>query len=152
MAVKEFNVAVALVFDDRERVLLVRKRNTDHFQLPGGKIERGETATDTVFREVKEEVQLELNKDSLQLIGEANGKAMTDYDAIVRAQVFAGDAEGNATPASEIEELCWYDLNEKPSVRLALVLETQTLPMARDLLANRSRTNVQVSSLKESFQ
>jgi 8-oxo-dGTP pyrophosphatase MutT (NUDIX family) len=45
----------AVVRDERERVLLVRRIDDGNWELPGGRVEVGETATDTLVREVAEE-------------------------------------------------------------------------------------------------
>jgi 8-oxo-dGTP pyrophosphatase MutT (NUDIX family) len=48
-------VVYAVVRDDREQVLLVRRVDDDNWELPGGRVEVGETATGTLVREVAEE-------------------------------------------------------------------------------------------------
>jgi 8-oxo-dGTP pyrophosphatase MutT (NUDIX family) len=48
-------VVYAVVRDGRERVLLVRRIDDDNWELPGGRVEVGETATSTLVREVAEE-------------------------------------------------------------------------------------------------
>jgi 8-oxo-dGTP pyrophosphatase MutT (NUDIX family) len=48
-------VAYAVVRDERARVLLVRRIDDRNWELPGGRVEVGETASATVAREVAEE-------------------------------------------------------------------------------------------------
>jgi len=136
--VEQIEVAVALVFDDSDRVLLVRKRGTEHFQLPGGKIEKGETPAAAACREVKEETKLDLEKESLLYLGGASGRAMVEHEATVHAQVFAGRKTGKASASAEIEELRWHDLGAPDEPDFAHLLKECTLPMARDFLANKS--------------
>lgn len=133
----EIKIAVALLFDEKDRILLVRKRGEDHFQLPGGKLDAGEAALDAARREVKEEVELDLGQKDLTYLGEASGRAMTPYEAMVHAEVFAGRANGNAAPASEIEQLLWHDLNEPDGANFAHLLKENTLQMARDFLVDK---------------
>ena len=53
-------VTGVVVQDDAGRVLTVRKRGTQRFMLPGGKLEDGETFAQTASREVEEELGREL--------------------------------------------------------------------------------------------
>jgi len=60
MAHKLFQVGVkALITDDSGRVLLCKalswKKILTHWDLPGGRLETGETAEDTLIREIAEE-------------------------------------------------------------------------------------------------
>jgi ADP-ribose pyrophosphatase YjhB (NUDIX family) len=45
----------AAVRDDQGRVLLVRRNDSGNWELPGGRVELGETAITAVKREVSEE-------------------------------------------------------------------------------------------------
>jgi len=47
--------AFALVRNDRDQILLVRRVDDGHWELPGGRIEIGESASTAVRREVAEE-------------------------------------------------------------------------------------------------
>jgi len=45
---------------DGRRVLLIRRADTGHWAIPGGKVEPGETATDALVRELAEETGVDL--------------------------------------------------------------------------------------------
>ena len=60
----------SVVFDERGRVLLIRRKNDPfkgRYAFPGGFIEVGETAETAALRELKEETGIEA--DNLRLIG-----------------------------------------------------------------------------------
>jgi ADP-ribose pyrophosphatase YjhB (NUDIX family) len=43
----------AVVTDDQDRIVLIRRRDNDLWALPGGGMELGESIVDTAVREVK---------------------------------------------------------------------------------------------------
>ncbi len=51
--------AFAVIFDERDRVLLCHRRDIDAWNLPGGGVEQGETPWDAAVREVREEVGID---------------------------------------------------------------------------------------------
>ena len=52
--------AFGVIFDAEDRVLLCHRCDFDAWNLPGGKVEEGESPWDAVVREVREEVCLEV--------------------------------------------------------------------------------------------
>lgn len=59
--------ASAVIRDEDDRVLLIRRRDTGQWALPAGIMELDESISDTVVREVKEETGLEVKP--LRLVG-----------------------------------------------------------------------------------
>ena len=57
--------AFAILFDNQDRVLLSHRRDYDLWNLPGGRIERGELPTEAVIREVKEETGYDVTIERL---------------------------------------------------------------------------------------
>jgi ADP-ribose pyrophosphatase YjhB (NUDIX family) len=55
--------AFAAVRDRQGRVLLVRRSDSGNWELPGGRVELGETATTAVEREVVEESGIAIRPD-----------------------------------------------------------------------------------------
>ena len=51
-----FTIGVfAIIFDDKNRILFCHRRDHDLWNLPGGRLEKGEAPWKGVIREVKEE-------------------------------------------------------------------------------------------------
>nr|WP_242100726.1 GNAT family N-acetyltransferase [Stutzerimonas stutzeri] len=88
MPVATLTIAIACLFDEQGRVLVVRKRGTRFFMLPGGKAERGERPLDTLRRELHEELDLQLAEADFQPLGHFQAPAANEPGHQVEADVF----------------------------------------------------------------
>src|SRR5690606_39245387 len=70
--------AAAVILDAQGRVLLVRKRGSTFFIQPGGKREPGETVLETLARELREELGVELRPGSAIALGEFEHVAVNE--------------------------------------------------------------------------
>lgn len=86
-----------------------RTYGRDAFSLPGGKIEAGESPEQGLVREVREELQLELQPDTLSPVA----VDVVDDDAHgppgirLRMHCYSGTALGGIRAAREIAEYAW---------------------------------------------
>ena len=106
--------AVALLRN--AHVLLVRKRGTDTFMLPGGKFEPEETAVETVCRELHEELGIAVAPQALELLGSFTAPAAHEPDHDVLAIVFVARLEEHLEPRPRAEIA---DLRLEPLASLA---------------------------------
>jgi 8-oxo-dGTP diphosphatase len=67
--------AAAIVRDEAERILLIRRSDNGSWSLPGGMMEPGERVADCVVREVREETGLEV--EVVRLVGVCSDPAFT---------------------------------------------------------------------------
>jgi 8-oxo-dGTP pyrophosphatase MutT (NUDIX family) len=121
--------AVALLRDGA--VLLVRKRGTQRFMLPGGKFDGGETPLQCAIREVREELGLELHVQALTSLGHFSAPAANEPGHFVEADIFMSDLADEPLPLAEIEELRWQAMNGDETFDLAPLLAC-VLPVLRD--------------------
>lgn len=97
------------------KVLVARSRGKTLFYLPGGKRDTGETDTEALTREIREELGVALDTNSLRLanIFTAQADAKPPGTMVRIAAYFAG-YDGVLSAASEIEEIDWADSRDAP--------------------------------------
>ncbi|RFD20212.1 NUDIX domain-containing protein [Komagataeibacter melaceti] len=110
----------------RERVLVVRKRNTAAFMLPGGKPEAGEDPQQALHREIREELGCGLTLGA-ELAGDFTAPAANEPGYTVQARIWLARLNGTPVADAEIAELRWLAAQDVPNLTLAPLLRGQTL-------------------------
>jgi len=88
-----------------DQILLVKARDKANWQLPGGRIESGESPVDAVVREVKEETGLEAR------VGRLTGRYRREDGTVAR--VYVARARGKLAGArQEIIAQRWVPIRE----------------------------------------
>ncbi|SON56837.1 pyrimidine (deoxy)nucleoside triphosphate pyrophosphohydrolase [Hartmannibacter diazotrophicus] len=99
------------------RVLMARSKGKDVYYLPGGKPEAGESDSETLARELDEELGIKIAPASIRYFGvfeaEAHGK---DADVLVRMTCYSSDFRGTIEAASEIAETAWLGYADRDRV------------------------------------
>lgn len=122
--------AVGFVTDDDGRLLLEHRVDNDLWALPGGTHDFGESITQTVVREIREETGLEVEvtglvgiyTDPRHLIAYTDGEVRQQFTLSFRTRLLSGSLQ----PDSESHELRWVrrddldDINIHPSMRLRI--------------------------------
>jgi 8-oxo-dGTP pyrophosphatase MutT (NUDIX family) len=121
-------IAAACLIDAQGRLLLVRKRGTQAFMLPGGKREPGETALAALQRELLEELNLALPAEALNVLGQFHAPAANEPDTWIDADIFIAPLNQSVAAAAELEELAWLDLQAPERDDLAPLLRLHVLP------------------------
>ena len=100
---------IALLYIKDGKVLSSRSKGKDTYYLPGGKREGNETDAETLIREIKEELSVDIIPDSIQYYGTFEAQAHGHAEGIVvRMTCYTAEFEGDYAPSSEIEELRWF--------------------------------------------
>lgn len=118
---------VAIVQDDEGRILLIHKTDNGKWALPGGGHDIGESITDTVVREVKEETGYDVEVETLTGTYTNPGHVMAYDDGEVRQQFSlafrARLTGGKLQTSSESDQVMWVvrdelaELDMHPSMR-----------------------------------
>lgn len=119
---------IGLAVLDDDRVLLVRKRGSDLYILPGGKPEGDEDDVTALRREIDEELGCSLSEVGLEFLGEFTDRVAGAIATTVTVRLYIGTLAGKPTPSSEIEELQWLSVLDRACARVAPSLENQILP------------------------
>ena len=130
---KVIRIAAALLIGADGKTLLVRKRGTQAFMQPGGKIDAGETPVVALARELHEELGLRVNPDEAAFLGEFTAKAANEPGFEVNCQLYRLDIKQDVLPAAEIEEVVWIDAEDVDHLNLAPLTRDSILPLYRAL-------------------
>jgi 8-oxo-dGTP pyrophosphatase MutT (NUDIX family) len=132
----DIHVSAAVIVDAEGRVLVVRKEGTTRFMQPGGKPEPGESAVQTLIRELHEELGLTLDESELQPLGTFISAAANEPGHRVVAAAFAASVDPAAvTVQAELAELRWITPADVSRLPLAPLSIEHLLPIAWPALA-----------------
>ena len=112
--------AAAIIVNDKGQILLQSRTDNERWGLPGGCQELGERFEETVIREVKEETNLEITEDNLELIGiiaggtrrkeYPNGDVVINNTALYCVKNYTGEVKWD----SESKDMRFFDLDNLP--------------------------------------
>ncbi|WP_434569664.1 NUDIX hydrolase [Pseudomonas sp. Z3-8] len=131
MTIALIRIAAALLIGPDGRTLLVRKRGTQAFMQPGGKIEAREQPVQALARELEEELGLRIDPAQARHLGQFSAPAANEPGFTVQAEVFLLDIDAQVSPAAEIEEVRWIDPAGTGDLLLAPLTGEVILPFYR---------------------
>lgn len=107
---------VAIVQDDQGRVLLIHKTDNNKWALPGGGHDIGESITDTVVREVKEETGYDVEVETItgtytnprHVMAYDDGEVRQQFSIAFRARLTGG----RPATSSESDRVEWLAPDE----------------------------------------
>ena len=127
-------IAAALLLGPNGHPLLVRKRGTQAFMQPGGKIDPGEQPLQALARELLEELGLRIDPAQARYLGVFSAPAANEPGFEVQAELFQLHIDAPVQPAAEIEEVQWIDPLTEGNLTLAPLTRDLILPFYRDTL------------------
>ena len=122
---KIFKAALALIRDNK--VLMAKNFGINKYYIPGGTIEKNETEIETLIREIKEELSVDIIQDSIKYFGTFEDIATTHPDSIVQVKLYLAEVLGELKPSSEVEKLGWFGKDEDWE-KLGSVAKTKIMP------------------------
>lgn len=118
--------AAAIIVNDLGQILLQRRTDNDKWGLPGGCQELGERFEETIIREVKEETNLDVKEENLQLIAVVSGDirkhSYPNGDIVYNNTVFylIKNYDGELSLNEESKELKFFDIKDIPDEQFQL--------------------------------
>ncbi len=112
--------AAAIIVNAEGQILLQSRMDNDKWGLPGGCQELGERFEDTIIREVKEETNLDITEDNLELIAVVSGNSRkNEYpngDVVINntALYCVKDYSGTIKWDSESKNMKFFSLDNLP--------------------------------------
>ncbi len=112
--------AAAIIVNNEGKILLQNSSVVDRWMLPGGCQELGETFEETIIREIKEETNLDVNINDLNLINIISGKSRKhtypNGDIVFNNTVLyeIKDYTGALKATDESKDIKFFNLDEIP--------------------------------------
>ena len=98
-------------------ILSTKTYGKDKYYIPGGKRENDETDEQALCREIKEELSIELIKDSMRFVGVFQAHAHGHpAGTMVKMTCYMADYIGELKADSEIEEIKWLNYSDKDKI------------------------------------
>ena len=130
---KTITVAAAVILNEQNQLLLVRKQNTQAFMQVGGKLESNEAPEIAIQREILEEIACE--SEIKQFIGRFETAAANEPDHLLVSYVYEVKLKQTPRIAAEIAEMKWIDLDDQTTVLAPLTKEV-VIPWCQQNLEN----------------
>lgn len=129
----DIHKAAGIMIKDR-RLLVERSKGKDVFVAPGGKLEAGETSTQAVIRELKEEFQLDITENNLEEFGTFYAEAAGSHNTgkRLRMDVFIVENVGEIVPDSEVEEIRWISSKIPADIEVGSIFAHEVLPRLKE--------------------
>lgn len=96
------------------KVLETKSRGKDTWYIPGGKRNPGESDADALIREIKEELNVDIDPTSMVHYGTFEAPAHGKPEGtMVRMTCYQARYSGELTPNTEVEMMDWFDYSKK---------------------------------------
>ena len=109
------------------KFLINRKHNTELFLMPGGKPKVDELIPVCLARELMEEHQVTIDKNSIKHFNDFEDIAANEPNTIIAMKVYLGTISGEPKINREIAEQRWFGKKDNPAI-LSPIIKNKILP------------------------
>lgn len=111
---KDYIDKIAFIEICDRKILETRSYGKDKWYTPGGKREGDETDEETLMREVKEELSVDIIPETIEYYGTFEAQAHGKPEGVlVRVTCYKAKYNGDLTPGGEIEKMDWFDYSKR---------------------------------------
>ena len=104
---------IAFIYLKDRKILSTLSKGKDTYYLPGGKREGNEIDEETLIRECKEELTIDIKKDTIRYYGTFEAQAHGKTEGIlVKMTCYMADFNGEISANSEIQEIKWLTFDD----------------------------------------
>ena len=108
---------IAYIRIEKGKILSTKSRGRMKYYIAGGKRESNETDAETLIREIKEELNVEIITSTIKYIG--TFKAQADSYSVgtnVKMICYTAEFVGNLEPCNEVQAIEWLTYADRESV------------------------------------
>ena len=104
---------IAWIYIKDKKILSTLSKGKDKYYIPGGKRENFENDVETLIREIKEELCVDIELNTLRYYGTFKAQAHGKSEGItVKMSCYTADYIGKLKVDSEIAEIVWLDYTD----------------------------------------
>lgn len=104
-------LTAGLVVTKNDQLLLAYSSNKNAWYLPGGKVDKGETSREALVREIREELNIDLQPDKIEKYKHISAPAYGESPELIMEQdTFRYDLTEKIQPSHEIAAVKFFDL------------------------------------------
>jgi len=104
---------IALIIIENGKILTTKSVGKNKYYIPGGKRDKNETDNQTLIREIKEELSVDILQETIKYVG--TFIAQSDGETVgvnVKMTCYEADYLGVLKKNNEIEEIRWLSYND----------------------------------------
>ena len=129
-----YNKIGLLVFNENQTKFLVcelgqkyEEKTVKQYIMPGGQLDEKDDR-ECLIREIKEELDCEIDNDSVELVGEYNDVAAAGQGRDVIIRLYKGKLIGTPKPSSEIGALHWIGKADINNPKVSPIVKNKIIP------------------------
>lgn len=104
-------LTAGLIVTKKNQLLLAYSNNKNAWYLPGGKIDKGETSREALIREIREELNIDLQPDKIENYKHISAPAYGENPELIMEQdTFRYNLTEKIQPSHEIVAVKYFDL------------------------------------------